>query len=160
MTEQTWDDSQCEWSISKESWRIIVSDDNRSCMLYVMDWVEDTVWLTYRAVNPCSGDGVIARYWLKPSFYGVGEQQGSLADFSVSPNPSNGQMTLRFENLTGRVDVKVYDMRGTLIDNIFITNDLYTNSIDYDMSGCANGVYCFVVSSKEGVVSRKVVISK
>ena len=161
LSEHTWDESQCGWSISKPSWRIAPSDDNRSCTVFVMDWVEDTVWLTYKAVNPCTdGNGVVARYWLKPSFYDVGEQQENLTDFSVMPNPNNGQMTLRFENLTGKVNVKVYDMKGVLIDDLQVFNDQNSNSWHYDMSGCANGIYCFVVMAKEGIISKKVIVNR
>ena len=76
------------------------------------------------------------------------------------PNPNNGQMQLNFENLTGRIDVKVYDMSGTLIDNFVTFNERNSMSYSYSMKQHANGIYYFVATSKEGTVAKKVVIQE
>lgn len=153
----TWDFSQCEWSITKDSWRLVPSSDKLSCTVYAMDWVPDTVWLCFKAVNPCSD--TLVRYWLIPSFYGV-EENVSRADFTVVPNPNNGEMELHFENLSGTVGLKVYDMRGLLIKQ----SDLYlsskTDSFHYDLKGLSSGIYFIVATAREGTLARKVVIRK
>ena len=92
------------------------------------------------------------------SFYGIDEENGVPAEFSVMPNPNNGQMRLNFENLTGKVNIKVYDMRGALIDNFETYNGTSSSSMTYDMSRHANGIYHFVVTGKEGTLSKKVVV--
>jgi PKD repeat protein len=129
------------------------------CKVYVLDILTDTVWLKGYAYNRCSPeDGVMRKFWMVCSFYGIEDQDGILSDFSVVPNPNNGQMTLNFERLTGKVNIKVYDMRGVLIDNLETYNGTASSSMTYDMSRHANGIYHFVVTGKEGTLSKKVVI--
>ena len=131
----------------------------KQCKVYVLSQVEDTVWLTARAFNRCSpGNGVERRYWLVCSFYGIDEQEADLADFSVVPNPNNGQMTLNFEHLTGKVNVKVYNMQGALIDDFEAYNGQPAGSYTYSMKDKADGIYFFVASGREGTKAKKVVI--
>ena len=132
-------------------------DRSQNCKVYVLSNAVDTVWLKAYAYNRCSPDsGVMQKYWLVCSFYDVNEQ--GTADFSVVPNPNNGQMTINFEQLTGKVNVKVYDMLGNLIDGFDTYSGNGTGSLTYDMSRCASGIYHFVVTGKEGTVAKKVVI--
>ena len=132
------------------------------CKVYVLNQVSDTVWLDARAFNRCAPDeGVVQRYWFVCSFYGVedyGPSSDSEVNFEVCPNPNNGQMTLQFEHLTGKIDVKVYDMMGNLMDNIQVDNDMVSSTIQYNMMGRPVGVYFFVATGDEGTVSKKVVI--
>lgn len=155
----TWLTEQCEWTISKQSWRLIPSDDNLSCTVYAMDWTEDTIWLCFKAVNPCA-DSVVAKYWLKPSFYDVDEHESHRPDIEVLPNPNDGQMQLCFENMTGLVDVKVYDMRGNLVDQFEIFNDGCESSSKYSLEYASSGIYFLVATSREGTLTKKVVIAK
>lgn len=155
----TWYNNQCEWSISKESWRIVPSADNRSCTVYAMDWVEDTIWLTFKAVNHCSGtEGISARYWLKPSFYGIEEQEAYPAAVSVIPNPNNGQMELRFENMDGKINVRVCNANGALVDSFEVQATQAPYSYNYAMKRLANGVYFFIFNDGKRSVTKKVVI--
>ena len=132
----------------------------KCCKVYVLDYIPDTIWLTARAFNRCSPEeGVSQRYWLVCSFYGLDDHAAS-ADFSVIPNPNNGQMTLNFDRFSGKVAIKVYDMRGTLIDNFQTNNDNITYSLPYNTKGLADGVYLFVATGKEGTVAKKVVIQR
>lgn len=136
-------------------------DRSQYCKLYVLsnENVADTIWLKAYAYNRCSPDyGIMQKYWLVCSFYDIDEQ--AAVDFSIVPNPNNGQMTLNFEQLTGKVNVKVYDMLGNLIDSFNTYSGNGTGSITYDMSRCASGIYHFVVTGKEGTVAKKVVISR
>lgn len=151
----TWDLSQCEWSITKGSWRIVPSDDNLCCTVYAMDWVPDTVWLCFKAVNPCKD--TLVKYWLMPSFYGI-EENNSNAGFTIVPNPNNGEMELHFENLTGNVGLKVYDMRGLLIDQFDLYLSTKAENFRYDLKGLSTGIYFIVATAREGTIARKVVI--
>lgn len=155
----TWHNSQCRWEISKKSWRIEPSEDNLSCLVYPMDWSEDTVWLSFKAVNDCTGeDGVIARFWLKPSYYGVEDNETNSAWVNVIPNPNNGQMELRLENMEGRVDVKVYNAVGTPIDHFEIKTQQGPSTYFYTMKQLSNGVYFFVFTNGKKSTTKKVVI--
>ena len=130
------------------------------CKVYVLNYVEDTLWLRARAFNRCTNEGVEQRYWLVCSFYGVEEMESSLANFDVIPNPNNGQMRLDFEYLTGNIDVRVYDMKGCLIDKFQTFNANGPYSYTYNMKAKNDGIYFFVATSKEGTVAKKVVIQR
>ena len=67
-------------------------------------------------------------------------------------------MTLQFERFTGKINLKVYDMKGNLIDDLQTYNDMDSSNIDYNMRGFSDGVYLFVVTGKEGVLTKKVVV--
>ena len=152
------------WSFEDESLQWIiepVGDKGSCCKVFVLNIVDDTVWLKARVYNRCAPEeGVSQRYWLVCSYYGVEEQNGNHAGFSVMPNPNNGQMTLCFEHFTGKINVKVYDMKGALLDSFQTYNDLTTNSIQYSLDKNAGGLYFFVATGKEGSVTRKVIIGQ
>ena len=67
-------------------------------------------------------------------------------------------MSIRFENLTGKVDMKVYDMKGNFIDHFETYNDDAHHILTYNMKGRSEGIYCFVATAKEGMVAKKVII--
>lgn len=156
-SDATWINEQCEWSISKESWRIVPSDDNRSCTVYAMDWVPDSICLSFKAVNRCS-ESEIAEYWLHPSFYGIEEQEAYPAVVDIIPNPNNGQMQLRFENMEGKLNIKVYTMSGALVDSFELKTIGVGETYDYSMKRLVNGVYFFTITDGKRSVTKKVVI--
>ena len=124
-----------------------------------MDWTADSICLSFKAVNACSGEeGVIAEYWLYPSFYGINDTETTLSVFNVVPNPNHGEMDLYVENLTGKVSVKIYDMYGTLVDNIETYNDLSSKTLHYTLEHNTSGIYFFVATTKEGTITKKVII--
>ena len=138
--------------------------NNQCCKMYVLSWVEDTIWLEAHAFNRCAPqEGVTQRYWFLSSFIGIDENSPSTGletiDFDVIPNPNNGKMQLNLERLTGKVDIKVYDMRGTLIDQ-FETYNNGSGTYDYNMKVKSDGIYFFVATNKEGTIAKKVVIQK
>ena len=150
------------WSFEEPSRWILepFGDRNRCCKVYVLEQVEDTVWLEARAYNRCAREGVAERYWLVCSFYGMDENDlgpGNLS-FDVVPNPNQGQMTFRFEHFTGKVHVKVYDMKGNLIDDLTTYNETEFNTMPYSMKGHAAGVYYFVATAKDGIVTKKIIV--
>jgi len=131
----------------------------KRCKVTVLSSVNDTVWLKAHAINRCAPEeGIEQKYWLVCSYYGVDDPSAAMADFNIVPNPNNGQMKLNFEHMTGKIGIKVYDMRGALIDSFETYNSTISSSVTYDMSRHANGIYHFVATGKEGTVSKKVVI--
>ena len=134
-------------------------EKSKICKVYVLEHVNDTIWLRAHAFNHCAPEeGIEQRYWLICSFYGIDDHDSSTGSgsiqFDIMPNPNNGQMDLRFESLSGLVDIKVYDMRGTLID----TFQTYNGTYSYTMKKRTDGIYYFVATSKEGTVTKKVVV--
>ena len=155
-----WDKDQCKWEISKNTWRLVPNEsDPLKCIVYAMDWTIDTIWLSFNAVNSCSGDeGVITRYWLCPSFYGTNDAETIPSNFSIVPNPNKGQMNLHLEQLTGKVNIKVYDIQGVLIDVIETYNDLHSTTLSYALENVSSGIYFFVATAKEGTIAKKAII--
>lgn len=157
----TWYKDLCEWHITKPSWPIVVSEDKLTCTVYAMDWTTDSINLSFKAFNDCSGEeGKMAEFWLYPSFYGVDETDSFHADFSIVPNPNNGEMELQFKHLTDKVNVKVYDTRGLLIDQFDFYNTLENNTIPYNFNPASSGIYYFVATAREGTVAQKAAIVK
>ena len=132
----------------------------KNLKIYVMEHVSDTVWLKAKVYNRCSRQGIERRYWFVCSFFGIedGPSTGSGAvGFEVVPNPNNGQMALNFKHLSGNIEVKVYDMKGTQIDRFVTHSGTETHSVDYSLKARGAGIYFFVASGKEGTVTQKVV---
>jgi len=160
-----WDSISWEFETPGVNWFLEIDSTSqpvgKNCRMYVLNYLTDTVWLKATAYNRCKPDGVSRHYWFVCSFYGVEDNPTvSLDDFTVVPNPNNGQMTFNFEHLTGKVDIKVYDMKGNLIDKLETFNGVGPNSMQYDMKRKAEGIYFFVATAKEGTVARKVVITR
>ena len=153
-----WNTSQCKWDITKLSWRLVTNpDDPLECTVYAMDWVPDSICLSFKAVNSCS-DGEIAEYWLHPSFYGIEEQEAYPAYVSVIPNPNNGQMRLQFDNMKGDLNIKVYSLTGTLVDAFELKSIEVGQSHEYSMKRLMNGIYFFTISDGKRSVTKKVVV--
>lgn len=138
-------------------------DRGTCCKMYVLDLVPDTVWLEAHAKNSCAPqEGIVQRYWFVCSFYGV-EDNGlstNTRTFDVIPNPNNGQMQLQFDNLNGKAEIKVYDMRGVLVDSFETYNSYGYHTQPYDMKTHSDGIYFFIATTKEGTMAKKVVIQR
>ena len=153
-----WHLDQCKWEISKDSWRIVPNPNGNNpleCMVYAMDWTEDIVWLSFIAVNDC--DTVTVSYDLHPSFYGIEENEAYPAAVSIIPNPNDGHMQLKFENMEGRLNVKVYNSTGILEDSFEIQSS-YGETYDYSAKRLNNGIYFFHITDGRITVTKKVVI--
>lgn len=153
----TWsfEDPNIEWLLEPDT---TSNPAGKKCRIYVLNYVEDTIWVRSTIYNQCAPQGVVQRYWFVCSFYGIDDQTENKADFSVIPNPNNGQMTLQFEKLTGKVDMKVYDMTGHLIDNFSTYSIGGPEVLPYNIKDKAEGIYFFVATGREGTVAKKVVI--
>lgn len=150
----------CKWHIDKPSWIIdttIVGDLNkRYCRVYVAEHCDSVVKLSAEISNICDTKTVV--FNLKSSFFDLDEQFMAQPDFNIIPNPNNGEMKLYFENLTGKVSVKVYDMYGIPIDNIEAYNELKSNNLYITLTNISSGIYLFVATAKEGTIAKKVII--
>ena len=67
-------------------------------------------------------------------------------------------MTLHFSHLIGKHEVRIYDMRGTLIDQFQTSNTSDHYTLPYHFKTLTSGIYCFVVTGKSGTLTRKVII--
>ena len=153
-----WHISQCKWDISKDSWRIDANPHGNNpleCDVYAMDWTEDIVWLSFTAVNDCGSVTVL--YDLHPSFYGMEENEAYPAAVSIIPNPNNGHMQLKFENMEGRLSIKVYNSTGILADSFELTSSI-GETYEYSAKHLNNGIYFFHITDGKRAITKKVVI--
>ena len=163
-----WDSITWQFEEPSVQWRLEPDTSTmpagKRCKMSVVNYIEDTIWLHTTIYNRCAPQGISQRYWFVCSFYGMDEFGTSTASgtakLEVAPNPNEGQMTLHFENLTGKVDMKVYDMTGNLIDHFETYSDIAHNALTYNLKGCSDGIYFFVATAKEGMVAKKVVIKR
>lgn len=156
LSEDSWTD--CKWALSKDSWQLVSSEeDPHSCIVYPMELVEDTVWLTFTAHNRCAPEGITKSFYLIPSFYGL-DEPSSIADFTVTPNPNQGEMTLQFGRIIGKTDIKVYNMNGALIDRFEHFSD--GNPFPYQIAHDVPGIYFFVVTAHDSCIARKVIVTQ
>ena len=130
------------------------------CKLYVLNHINDTVWIEARAYSGCETEGIPRRYWFVSSFYGTDDQTDIPSDFFVVPNPNKGQMTLYFDRFGGDINIKVYDMRGALIDQFETSSSLESSTYTYQMRNREAGIYFIVATGKEGTIAKKVIIQR
>ena len=153
-----WD--ECVWTISKPSWQIEqqFGADRKSsfCTVYIADRDEDYVKLTATAKNTCGE--MKKTFYLKSSFLDVDENELAPANVNIVPNPNNGQMHIDFENMEGRTAVKVFDMTGNQIDAFETHVNSNRYNYEYNMKRYAEGIYFFVISNNNRVLTKKVVI--
>ena len=152
----------CKWHISKSSWSIdttIVGDpDKHYCRVYVAERCDEYVELSCTIYNHCVEDSITRIIYLKPSFLDIDEQNVVQSTFSVVPNPNNSEMDLHLDHLTGKITIKVYDMKGILIDAIETYNYINNNILHYNLTPTSSGIYFFVATAKEGTIVKKVII--
>ena len=156
-----WD--SCVWHSSKNSWLIepftLEEWPNRSyCRVYVAEHDDVPVELSCIIYNSyCEPYSITRKIYLKSSFFDIDEQDVVQPDFCVMPNPNDGQMTLFFDHFDGKVDVKVYDVTGNLIDSFVICNGLDAKSWEYDLK-VHKGIYFFVANGGKGSIAKKVIV--
>ena len=162
---QVWD--SVAWVLEdNNNWTIEPFGENgRCCRVSVIDYVSDTVWLTAKVFNDCTlGEGIERRFWLLSSFYGMEDHDQSAPstgpgafNVDIVPNPNNGSMNLVFTNMEGKIDAKIYDMTGILIDQ-FALNLNAESRHPYHLGNYPNGVYLLVFNYKGIMVTKKIVV--
>ena len=156
-----WD--SVHWALETPSAEWVLEPDpstypiGKTCKLYVLNITPDTVWIRATVFNECHPQGVERRYWLLCSFYDLEEHLAN-AQFDIVPNPNNGEMDLLFEHFEGKTDIKVFDMKGAMIDHFQTDNGFGSNTYHYKMRAIEDGIYFFVASGKNGVLSKKTVV--
>jgi PKD repeat protein len=157
-----WD--SCLWNISKPSWTIefnpVPSIANgryySQCKVFVADRQTDHVVLTATVKNDCGTK--VNTFYLKSSFLDIDDNNNAPANVTIVPNPNNGQMHIDFENMHGRTAVKVFDMIGNQIDTFETNVSSSQYNYDYSMKNHADGLYFFVISNNNQMLTKKVVI--
>ena len=154
-----WDNNPlCHWeSVSWEFenpdmlWVLEPDDAGTTCRMYVLNQMEDTVWLRATAYNRCQPEGVSRRYWFVCSFYGVDEQQ---ANAVVYPNPTSGLITVEADNMER---VRVVNMLGQVMEETAVDR---ADKTTLNLADLPASVYLIEIKTKEGLVKRRIVLSR
>ncbi|HKR05475.1 MAG TPA: fibronectin type III domain-containing protein [Bacteroidia bacterium] len=110
--------------------------------------------LNVRANNPC-GSGTYK--FIVIGFNCRENENESLPDVTVFPNPTTGTFTIRFTNKPATpVKIEMTDIIGNVVES-FETSD---ETIAIDKPALANGFYYLSAKFKEGMVVKKICITK
>jgi PKD repeat protein len=140
------------------NWRLIPNPTHpERCKVATISYTSDTIWLNATVFGHCFEEGITRSYFLVCSFYGTDENMES-AHIEVLPNPNRGEMSLVFSGLEGRVDTKVYDMKGTMVDRFELVNANESRH-SYAIGKHPDGVYLFVFNHRGRLFVRKVLIT-
>ena len=80
---------------------------------------------------------------------------------SVSPNPSNGQFTVRLNNLqSSKAEVTILNANGSIIEKRNVQNNMKGNPIQFNLRTKASGILLIKVVSEDGVSTERIVIQR
>ena len=66
-------------------------------------------------------------------------------------------MRLNFESLIGKIDIKVFDSQGALVDQFQVDSETDSYSLPYECKSKVEGLYFFVATCKNIVLTKKVI---
>lgn len=140
------------WQIDCENWRIVPHGKGKTCTLYIYSYLEEPVMMHATAVNSC---GTITEdFAVKTTYFGTEETWDS-GEFTISPNPSDGHLTLHLDGLSGMAEIGVYDSSGQRVETFVVDTDV-AKVYDYNMPQGSNGLYFMVLRNKGQTAVRKV----
>lgn len=150
-----WDSVRWEFENPNVTWFLepdsTTNPVGKKCRLYVLDYIEDTIWMRATAFNHCKADGVSRRYWLLCSFYGVDEKT---VGAQIYPNPTQGIVTIEAE---GVESVRVVDMLGQIV-----ATETYENSdrAVLNLQNLQPAVYMLEIKTGKGTLMKRIIVSR
>ena len=145
------------WQIDCPNWYVEPhGDKGEKCTLYIFSYLFEPVTLHAWAVNRC--DTVHKEFFIQTSYYAV-EENVQDAGFVIAPNPTNGIVTLCFDQLQGRAEVQVFNSLGQKVD-AFIIDEIQDREMTYMVPDVPNGIYYFVVKIGERALMRKLILKR
>ena len=143
------------WSVDCPNWYVVPHGKGETCTLYIYSYLLDPVELHATVVNVC--DSVTSSFQIKTTYYDVEENMSSV---SVSPNPTTGDVMINFGNLKGETLVRIYNVRGSLVDEFSLDLDGMTDAYRYSIRGVDGGL-CYMVINNNGILKTfKVLVNK
>lgn len=144
------------WSFENPEIRWVLEPSGvhgQECKVYVLNQVEDTVWLSARVFNHCApNDGVEQRYWFVCSFYGMDEPMP--AEAKVYPNPSQGTIIVEADDMER---IRVVDMLGQVVADREYD---HANHVTLDLNDIPSSIYLIEIKTVEGINKQRIVIGR
>ena len=145
------------WQIDCPNWYVEPhGDKGEKCTLYIFSYLLEPVTLHAWAINRC--DTIHKEFFIQTSYYGV-EENVQDAGFVIAPNPTNGIVTLCFDQLQGRAEVQVFNSLGQKVD-AFVIDEIQDRKITYIVPDVPNGIYYFVMKIRERALMRKLILKR
>jgi PKD repeat protein len=138
---------------------------NDHCLVSIYTFELDTILLTATTTSVGSGSTICGNEPFSRSKQIICSSYSTPETLlpcivDIYPNPNDGNMNLSFTNMSGEIIVKVFNMQGTLIDQFKVYNGYDSNAFTYSSDRLSTGIYLFSIASKEGTLTKKVVITK
>jgi hypothetical protein len=117
------------------------------------------------AINPATGNVVTPTpniYVAKTGGLGLSSNgQLSSSVMKVYPNPTSGLFSLQLNSLdSGKATVKIIALNGQIVKQRDVLLTGQSQTVLFDLSAEAAGVYLIKVTTKEGVATQKIILQK
>ena len=147
-------DPDVQWVIERDTVPFL----GKRCKMYVLNHIDDTIWLRATPYDECDTEGRTSQlYWFVCSFYGIDEHDAPSSphpfDVDLHPNPTNGIVTVTGENLR---QAKVVNMLG---QQVLILQDK-GNELNIDITSLPQGIYFVSVTDKHGRKCTRKILKK
>lgn len=113
----------------------------------------------FPSINPaCNAFGNAIQFYYKPCPIGI-EEVVNIASFNVYPNPNSGRFLVEFEFTESQsAELIVFNNIGQIAAKNKIASTIGKQKIEMDLTGFASGIYHINLMTKNGVVSRRMLI--
>ena len=145
------------WRIDCPNWYVEPhGSKGKECTLFIYSYLLEPVTLHTWAINRC--DTIHKEFFIQTSYYGTedfDEEQG----FAVYPNPSEGQLTICFDDMDGMAEVQVFNALGQKVDVVSV-DGTSGREVGYRLPDVPNGLYYLVMKSEKRTVIRKLMLQR
>ena len=107
-------------------------------------------------INRC--DTVHEEFFIQTSYFDV-EENAQDVGFEISPNPTDGNVTLHLDGLNGMAEIRVFNAQGQKVGAFSVDASLHREMV-YQLPTAKNGHYYFVVNSGSKRLARKVMLAR
>lgn len=112
--------------------------------------------LVYGARYDDLGDRVFNAYMVKFNadgniFWTNNLNASQLITIKTYPNPSNGPLSLDIKGITGKADIRIFDMSG---NNVYVHHGITDGATTLDLSDLVSGTYIYKVYQKQSIMYR------
>ena len=136
------------WSISDSDWQIVEAQDNY-CIVFVGSPGQATLTATFR--TPECGE-LERDFLINAGFYGV-DDHATIA-VNVYPNPTKGTAVVEAEGIES---IRLTNMMGQVLD--WREYDR-SNSVTLNLNGYAPSVYLLEIKTVDGMVKKRLMVSR
>ncbi|MGQ7945366.1 rhamnogalacturonan lyase family protein [Flavobacterium sp. WC2509] len=120
------------------------------------------------AINPTTGNVITPTSNIyvvnaNTNSLGLSSANGELPSSTVKvyPNPTSGLFSLQLDGLeSGKASIKIVDLNGQTVKQRDVLLTGKSQTVLFDISAEAAGVYLVKVTSKEGVTTQKIILQK